>query len=308
MAMEPVQVNDEQGNPLEELLVVGDTKQEALQRLSHYGPGGLVRKDKIGLCDSDCINADGAPYVFKPIRQLQQQQLLPLQTQISALQHSLQDVRASLEEHRVEGRREFQVLKSIIRRIFVQPVVRRTAAAANVPSGGAGAAVPATPSPTPRTAGAAVPAILSPTPRTLYLLWDEYMHGIGGRKAARLFSREDRGSVKHKYHRRKVVWDCIAALVRAGFTAEVAIDRVYQVYGEIKPVTRIINRMKQDRRAGIVHPSLQVYLISIRLIFVLLFTSLYDNYTSIVCVSLYGSFICGNLTRTCTYFLDGTDF
>jgi hypothetical protein len=74
--------------------------------------------------------------------------------------------------------------------------------------------------------------------------------GIGGRKAARLFSREERGRAKHKYHRGKVVWDCVAGLVRAGFSSEVAIDRVYQVYGENTTVTRIINKMKEDRQAG----------------------------------------------------------
>jgi hypothetical protein len=67
-----------------------------------------------------------------------------------------------------------------------------------------------------------------PTYCILHLLWGEYEQGIGGRKAARLFSREERGTTKHKYHRREVVWDCIAELaVRAGFTPEVAIDRVY---------------------------------------------------------------------------------
>jgi hypothetical protein len=145
----------------------------------------------------------------------EREQLLALHSQMSALQRSLEEVRASQEEHRVEGRREFHILRSNIGRIAVQPVVRRAAAVANGPNGGA---------------GDAVPADLSPNPRTLYLLWDEYEQGIGGRKAARLFSREERGRAKHKYHRRKVVWDCIAAVVRAGFTAQVAIDRVYQVY------------------------------------------------------------------------------
>jgi hypothetical protein len=51
---------------------------------------------------------------------------------------------------------------------------------------------------------------LSPNPRSLYLLWDEYENGIGGRKAARLFSREERGKVKDNFHRRKIVWDCVA--------------------------------------------------------------------------------------------------
>jgi hypothetical protein len=78
------------------------------------------------------------------------------------------------------------------------------------------------------------------------------------KKAARIFSREERGQVKHKYHRRKVVWDFVASLVRAGFTAQVAIDRIYQIYGEATPVTHIINRMKQDQSAGIAHPLLQV--------------------------------------------------
>jgi hypothetical protein len=93
-------------------------------------------------------------------------------------------------------------------------------------------------------------------PRTLHLLWEEYEHGIAGRKAARLYKRGER-RVKHKYCR-KLVLNCIATLVRAGFTAQVAIDRIYQVYGENATVTTIINRMKQDRQAGIVHQSLQV--------------------------------------------------
>ena len=90
------------------------------------------------------------------------------------------------------------------------------AAVAYGPNGGAGAG--------------AVPCVttLTANPRTLHLLWEEYEHGIAGRKAARIFLREERGRVKHKYCRRKI----IAARVRAGFTAQVAIDRSYQVYGE----------------------------------------------------------------------------
>ena len=39
---------------------------------------------------------------------------------------------------------------------------------------------------------------------------------------------------------------------------QVAIDHLYQIYGEATPVTRIINRMKADKQAGVVHPMLQV--------------------------------------------------
>ena len=99
---------------------------------------------------------------------------------------------------------------------------------------------------------------LCPNPRTLNILWEEYVNGVDGRKAACLFTSQERGGVKHKYYRRKVIWDCISALVRAGFTAQVAIDRIYNVYGLNAPVTRIINQMKRDRDTGNLHRSLQI--------------------------------------------------
>ena len=69
---------------------------------------------------------------------------------------------------------------------------------------------------------------------------------------------EERGRVKHKYNRRKVVWDCISELVHGGLTAQVAINCIYQVYGENKTTTTIINRMKADRKAGRLHELLQI--------------------------------------------------
>jgi hypothetical protein len=76
-------------------------------------------------------------------------------------------------------------------------------------------------------------ATLSAKPRSLQVLWEEYERGIGGRRAARLFTREERGRVKHKYHKRKMVWDLILTLLRGGLTAQVAIDRIYDHYGRI---------------------------------------------------------------------------
>ena len=81
--------------------------------------------------------------------------------------------------------------------------------------------------------------------------------GIGGRKPARLFTRVERGRVKCLYCRRKVLWEAVARLVRAGYTAHVAIDRIYEAYGVDKTVSQIINQMMKDRRNG-GHPLLQV--------------------------------------------------
>ena len=114
-----------------------------------------------------------------------------------------------------------------------------------------------------RTGNAAEPnqthyvSTLCPNPRTLHNLWEEYVNGIDGRKAACLFTSQERGKVKHKYYRRKVVWDCISALVRAGFTAQVAIDRIYDVYGLNAPFTRISSQLKRDTHTGNLHRSLR---------------------------------------------------
>ena len=101
-------------------------------------------------------------------------------------------------------------------------------------------------------------AELSPTPRNLYTLWEEYMVGIGGRKPARMFSRQERGRCKHKYHRRKIVWDRIALLINAGLTSHMACDRIYDVYGHGATVTTIINALKKDIRENSLDDRLRV--------------------------------------------------
>ncbi|KAI2503968.1 hypothetical protein MHU86_10465 [Fragilaria crotonensis] len=82
-------------------------------------------------------------------------------------------------------------------------------------------------------AGRGAPLSLSPNPKNLFELWDEYQVGIGGRKAARLFSKAERGGkVKHKNCRRKVLWTLVSGLVRQGYTSDTAIDLIYSVYGQ----------------------------------------------------------------------------
>ena len=80
---------------------------------------------------------------------------------------------------------------------------------------------------------------LSSCPRTLYVLWNEYEVGIGGRKAAKLFNSAERGRVKHKYSLRKVFWDQVIKMIRRGYTAHTAIDKIYEVYTARDSVTNI---------------------------------------------------------------------
>ena len=70
-AVKPIMdVNNEQGKKLGSVKV-GDTKLEALQRLSWLGPGGLVDKNGFGLLDNEKIDENSGPYVFKPTQSQQ---------------------------------------------------------------------------------------------------------------------------------------------------------------------------------------------------------------------------------------------
>ena len=97
-------------------------------------------------------------------------------------------------------------------------------------------------------------ATLMPSPRSLHDLWHEYQHGVGGRKAARLFSYTERGRSKHRYSRRKVVWDLVSGLVRQGIAVKTSIDKIYAVYGGQTSVTNIINALKGIRGMGLLIP------------------------------------------------------
>ena len=106
------------------------------------------------------------------------------------------------------------------------------------------------------------PAILSNNPRSLILLWREYQFGIDGKKAAKLWDRNEINSsntTKQKYWRRNHVWQAIARLVRGGRTAELAAIEIKKVYGFASSVSKIIKEMIKDRHRhpGGIHPNLR---------------------------------------------------
>ena len=86
-------------------------------------------------------------------------------------------------------------------------------------------------------------------PRDLYTLWQEYEFGIGGRKPARQFTPQERGKVKVQYSRRKCAWNVIERLIRSGYTAQTACDKIYEVYGHVS-ICKIIDRLRADAKTG----------------------------------------------------------
>eukprot|EP00957_Ditylum_brightwellii_P000612 47620-Ditylum_brightwellii.AAC.1 len=92
-------------------------------------------------------------------------------------------------------------------------------------------------------------ATLSRCSHDLHILWHEFKFGIGGRKAAKLFSQSECGIVKVVYTKRKVVWDTISNMVHAGYSVQYVIDKIYGVYGQLS-VTEITKKLREDKKHG----------------------------------------------------------
>jgi hypothetical protein len=191
-----------------------------------------------------------------------QAQLLALQSGDVQMRRELQEVRTNQMADRVTFTKCFSIVNANIRRIALQPGGRVNRGGAvgtrRVGNDDANGQVEQ-----PAVAGYhTAPPSLSPNPKNLFDLWQEYEIGIGGRKAAKLFTQKERGGRnKHKYCRRKVIWDIIDGLVRLGgpgMTSDVAIDEIYGVYGQQTCLTNIINAIKHDKKHGTLNPNLRI--------------------------------------------------
>jgi hypothetical protein len=181
-------------------------------------------------------------------------QLTGMQSSLLALRQENMELKCVITGLKIGMERNFGIVNGNVRRLAMQPTrnlaVLATTATNQQNQGGVAA----------HAGGdrAMMLATLMPTPRSLHDLWQEYEFGVGGRKAAKLFSYTERGRSKHKYHRRKIVWDLISGLVRQGHTADAGIDRIYAVYGGQTSVSNIINGLKRDKKNGTMNPNLVI--------------------------------------------------
>jgi integrase len=165
--------------------------------------------------------------------------------QLNAIQGSILQLKRRVEE--LNDQLNVSLMKSFeqvgkkqdrininVSRIAVQPIVRRVETSTEISN--------------PGSRGRSIGTTLSKKPIDLYELWREYQFGIGNRKAARFFTRVERGAQRSLYSFRKVFWDAVELLIRKGMTSDTAVDNVYQVYGRNKTVTQILRCMHEDRR------------------------------------------------------------
>jgi len=64
--------------------------------------------------------------------------------------------------------------------------------------------------------------------------------------------------VKHTFYKRNIFWQKCGEMIRASqMDAQVACDKIYEVYGQNQSVTKILEAMKRDHidRGG--HPQLR---------------------------------------------------
>ena len=224
-----------QGNPVKKIPIV------------ITGDQGRVFMDDIPEEMQGHGGTGAANFVDRPVRE----QLLALHSTVTSLRRGITTVTDKVEQTRVEQKRQFTTIKTSIQRISNTP--------ARLIGGGTNAAPRhnANNALTMAVAATGRPAVLS-MPRDLYQRWNEFIQGNNGNKPASQFTARERGRFKHKYTRRKVFWDHIQLMVLSGLSINVAIDRMYEVYGREKSVTAILNSLRRDRNANNLHVSLRV--------------------------------------------------
>jgi hypothetical protein len=102
---------------------------------------------------------------------------------------------------------------------------------------------------------------LCPNLNNLNTLWTEYEFGIGGRKAAKLWTAVERGNPKCKqtYYGRNCIWRTQLLLINKGHNLASANDLILRTYGILTSITNIARLIVADRSRykhhGGLHPN-----------------------------------------------------
>ena len=128
-----------------------------------------------------------------------------LYSQMTMLRREHHEIRTDIRHVDERATQNYNRMNASIRRIALQPIQQRRMINNNGNNGNQPGAN--------NNQQAANNARLSPNPRNLHALWQEYEFGLGGRKAAKDFTAEERGQSKYTYHRQEVVWEKVAEMV-----------------------------------------------------------------------------------------------
>ena len=159
---------------------------------------------------------------------------------VCGIENRLHDLQSNHGGHFGEIVKRLEKIERNVARLSAMPA--RRVGPASATGGGAGGA---------NETEVVRPPNLCKCPKNLHVLWAEFESGVGGNKAARSFTPMERGKVKFKYCRRKIVWDAIDNLVKRGLSSDVAIDRIYtECGGPNTNISDVIGRLKTFRQTG----------------------------------------------------------
>ena len=170
---------------------------------------------------------------------LEQQEVRLLLSQVLHLRREVGDMREELNRGAHMNKATFARLSKTLGRMASSPAMRLVRASPPAEEQLNTPAIPPT-----------VLPVLSKRPKVIHGLWQEYMFGGPGRKAAKYFTPGERGACKHIYTLRKPLLEKVSELVRHGILAAVACDKVYDAYRRNLPFTAILRKMKRDRRTN----------------------------------------------------------
>ena len=91
---------------------------------------------------------------------------------------------------------------------------------------------------------------------SLHDLWSEYEFGINGNIAAKLFTPQEKRACRSQYSLRNSFWKIVKGMIARSYSAGVAVDKVYEVYGGTTGITYLLRQLAKDIREKTLHPSL----------------------------------------------------
>ena len=95
-------------------------------------------------------------------------------------------------------------------------------------------------------------AVLCKQPLSLHVVWHEYEFGVGGKKAAKLFTHEERGRNKFTYCLRKPFWELVEDMMRHGYNHSTAIEKIEDEHRNMTVTATLqeINRSRRQQQSG----------------------------------------------------------
>jgi len=165
-------------------------------------------------------------------------------SQLFLMQQRVEDLRNKISASFVESRHHIKQVNANLKRINIVPAARHKRSnngdnEQHDEPGGGDIARPVS------------MQKLSKRPGDLYVLWREYSLGLNGGKPARDYTWSERGANRCAYSRRKNFWNAICSLMTKGYSADTAIDRVYEVYQKSQCVSVILDAIIADKQACI---------------------------------------------------------